>query len=304
MGLRPWLRLVREPLAPTAAWDVLAATAMGLGAAGLGVGALGVGRWAAMAGTSLLVYGAGMAGNDLADRDRDRHIAPDRPLPHGDISPRAARIFVLVLAGAAVVVGGGTGAGRWVTAAALALAATYNLVAKHHLVPAALAMGGVRFTNASIGLAPLLVAGTVPPWVLLGPLAVGTYSASIIVLSTTEDGTALHREGWMRILAAAAFLLAGVTAVLAGGPGMGAFLGATLAAGVVLSTLAGRTPRPGPSPKRRVLEMLLGLYFLSWVVGTGGNGGHVLPALAGLAIALGLNFWSQLRMRSLRRRPR
>jgi len=67
---------------------------------------------AAGAGAAFCFIGAGNALNDYFDRDIDRAAHPDRPIPSGRVSPRAA------LGGAAGLFG-----------AALALAATVSLTA-------------------------------------------------------------------------------------------------------------------------------------------------------------------------------
>ena len=57
-----------------------------------GAGAAGVlsGRTAGLACSSVCLYWAGMAANDWADRELDAVERPERPIPSGRISPRAA----------------------------------------------------------------------------------------------------------------------------------------------------------------------------------------------------------------------
>ncbi|MEU6482670.1 SCO3242 family prenyltransferase [Streptomyces sp. NPDC046887] len=76
------VRLVRAPAALTVPGDVLA-------------GAAASGRPACpatlvTAASSVCLYWAGMALNDWADRDLDAGERPERPIPSGQISPRAA----------------------------------------------------------------------------------------------------------------------------------------------------------------------------------------------------------------------
>src|SRR5947208_8110433 len=131
MATRDWLRLVRAPLAPTAACDAVACAMLARGP-GLSLVARDdlpaphVLDLLALAGTSLLVYAAGMAGNDLADRRRDAVLHPDRPLPSGRIRPATAAIVVLLLAAAAVAWGGGPLGDRRAVAGAVAFAALYD----------------------------------------------------------------------------------------------------------------------------------------------------------------------------------
>ncbi len=126
MGSAPALvRLVRLPAVLTVPGDVL------LGAAWAGeeeqpltVAALALG--------SSLLYLAGMALNDWADRERDARERPRRPLPAGEIAPATALGSAIVLTGGALAMAGGAGGVRRLRAAAR-LAATvwlYDLAAK------------------------------------------------------------------------------------------------------------------------------------------------------------------------------
>lgn len=281
-GLRAWLRLVRMPFVLTAVFDALACWWLAYGASGAAPGAVDALALLPLAGTSACLYLAGMACNDFADRARDRTLAPDRPLPSGAVSPAAAAGLILVLLAAAIALGGGPLGSRWAVLAAVGAMLLYNFAAKHALVPAALAMGSVRFANASIAVVPLVATGAASPLVLGAPLATGLYSAAITVLSTTEEVFAPGRVLAMRIMTCLAFGLVAATSWIAAGVPT---LGAVIAFGVVTSTAFGRTPREGP-PKRQVLEMLLGLYFLEVAIASGGAGGHLGWTLAVLAVGL------------------
>lgn len=86
-----WAALLRLPLAPTVAADLLA----GAVAAGREPGAWLLPAFIA----SAALYTAGMVGNDLVDLPRDRRDRPERPLPSGRITaPRAARALAGLLA--------------------------------------------------------------------------------------------------------------------------------------------------------------------------------------------------------------
>lgn len=84
-GLLAWGRLLRLSLAPSALADA---------AAGLAIGALAElpsrGELALALGASACAYHGGMVLNDWADRDADRATRPERPLPSGAVSSRAA----------------------------------------------------------------------------------------------------------------------------------------------------------------------------------------------------------------------
>ncbi|MFG3582175.1 SCO3242 family prenyltransferase [Micromonospora chersina] len=116
--------LVRAPAALSVPGDVLS------GAAAAGV--LGR-RTPALAGASVLLYWAGMAANDWADRRLDAVERPERPIPSGRIHPAAALGVAAGLTAAGLAVAGAAG-GRRATAVAVPLAATiwgYDLLAKN-----------------------------------------------------------------------------------------------------------------------------------------------------------------------------
>jgi len=291
------LRLTRAPFAPTAAWDVLAATALALAAADLPLATLPVASWALLALTVLLVYAAGMAANDLADRQADRSKAPDRPIPAGRVSVVQATMLVLLLASGALLLGGGPAGSRPAVAAAVLLAALYDFGAKRSVVAGAAAMGLVRAASAAVGVLPLVVAHVTPAWALLGPLAIGLYAAAITLWSTTEDEAGPGRRIVARVLVLAAFALAGALAWIAAGH---ATLGIVLALGVVSTVAFARRPLPGPA-KRQVREMLLGLYYLSAALASAADEGSLAANGIALGVAVGLIYVTQIAMRALAR---
>ncbi|WP_234588919.1 UbiA family prenyltransferase, partial [Micromonospora sp. MH99] len=73
--------LVRAPAALSVPGDVVAGAAA--------AGTLGP-RTPALAGASVLLYWAGMAANDWADRELDAVERPERPIPSGRVTPTAA----------------------------------------------------------------------------------------------------------------------------------------------------------------------------------------------------------------------
>lgn len=294
---KDWLRLLRAPLSPTAALDALACALLALGAAGGRAPALTLGAGAALAATALLVYAFGMGLNDWADRDRDRSLAPERPLPAGRLASGPVLLGLLLLACSALALGGGPAGDRGVVLAALAAAGLYDLGLKARLVPGALSLGLARALNAAQAVLPLVLRGQAPAWTLAGPLLVGTYAAGVTVLSTTEERVSPARVLTARGLAAAAFSGAAVLACLAAGR---LTLATVLVSGSVLSLLFGRVPRPGPI-KRQVLEMLLGLYLLEATL-AGGSGSLPVEVLA-VAVAFALIYLSQVAVRALRLPP-
>ncbi|WP_328419233.1 UbiA family prenyltransferase [Micromonospora sp. NBC_00389] len=116
--------LVRAPAALSVPGDVVAGAAA--------AGALSR-RTPALAGASVLLYWAGMAANDWADRRLDAVERPERPIPSGRVAPVAAVGLAAGLTAAGVGLAAAVG-GRRAAALAVPLAATiwgYDLLAKN-----------------------------------------------------------------------------------------------------------------------------------------------------------------------------
>ena len=87
----PWLRLFRVPYLLTAPGDALVGAAFMMPAGG----AMLPQAFAACVGVLFLnMYG--LVDNDLVDAAADAENAPDRPIPRGEISPRAALVAMFV----------------------------------------------------------------------------------------------------------------------------------------------------------------------------------------------------------------
>lgn len=298
--LRDWLRFLRAPLAPTAAFDAVACAALARGP-GLASGAAPL-TWrdvGLLAATSVLVYLAGMGANDVADRRRDRTLHPDRPLPSGRIPVAAAALVVVLLAAGALALGGGPAGDRVTVGAALACAAAYDFAAKRRVAPGVVTMGLVRAANASVGVVGPVAAGLASPLALAGPLLVGLYAAGVTWLSTAEGRPAreARARAVARVATAVAFGGAGALALVGAG---GVAFSALFAFPVVLSAAFDRVPRKGPV-KGQVLEMLLGYYWLDAVLAGGaGPGSDWALALGALGAAYAAIVGSQLAVRALR----
>lgn len=116
--------LVRAPAALSVPGDVIAGAAA--------AGALSP-RTPGLAGASVLLYWAGMAANDWADRRLDAEERPERPIPSGRVTPAAAVGLAAGLTAAGVGLAAAVG-GRRAVALAVPLAATiwgYDLLAKN-----------------------------------------------------------------------------------------------------------------------------------------------------------------------------
>ncbi|MFJ3771806.1 SCO3242 family prenyltransferase [Streptomyces sp. NPDC090075] len=153
--LRDWAELLRVSALFTVPGDALA------GAAATGLRPNRGTAYAACA--SLLLYQAGMALNDWADRDEDALDRPHRPVPSGRISPTAALAAAGLLTAAGLT--SAARAGRPALAVATALTATvwaYDLRLKH--TPAApAAMAAARALDLLLGATATLSAPTMPP---------------------------------------------------------------------------------------------------------------------------------------------
>ncbi|MEV1332679.1 SCO3242 family prenyltransferase [Micromonospora costi] len=118
------VELVRAPAALSVPGDVVAGAAA--------AGALDR-RTPALAGASVLLYWAGMAANDWADRRLDAVERPERPIPSGRVSPGAAVGLAAGLTAAGLTLAAAAG-GRRAAAVAVPLAAAvwgYDLRAKN-----------------------------------------------------------------------------------------------------------------------------------------------------------------------------
>ncbi|WP_405978137.1 SCO3242 family prenyltransferase [Streptomyces sp. NBC_00158] len=191
--LRAYAELLRAPAAITVPGDVLA----GALAAGRGAGP----RTLGLAGSSVCLYWAGMALNDWADRELDAAERPERPLPSGRISPRAALTTAAALTAAGLGAAALAGGTRTVLTRTLPLAAAvwaYDLGAKDTpFGPAVMA--------AARGLDVLHGTGPGPARPALAPAAaVAGHTLALTRLSRHEVAGAPPHEAALTALASAA----------------------------------------------------------------------------------------------------
>ncbi|WDZ84732.1 SCO3242 family prenyltransferase [Micromonospora cathayae] len=168
--------LVRAPAALSVPGDVLAGAAA--------AGTLGAGT-PALAGASVLLYWAGMAANDWADRDLDAVERPDRPIPSGRVTPGTALGLAVGLTAAGVALATAAG-GRRAAAVAVPLAAAvwgYDLAAKNTAAgPAVMAV--CRGLDVLLGASGGRVGRAVP-----AALTVAAHTWTVTALSRREvDG--------------------------------------------------------------------------------------------------------------------
>ncbi|PMR57994.1 4-hydroxybenzoate polyprenyltransferase [Verrucosispora sp. ts21] len=272
------VELVRAPAALSVPGDVVAGAAA--------AGALGP-RTPALATASVLLYWAGMAANDWADRELDAVERPERPIPSGRISPGAAVGLAAGLTAAGVGLAAAAG-GRRAAAVAVPLAATiwgYDLLAKNTAAGPAV-MAACRGLDVLLG-----AAGGRPLRALPAAVTVAAHTWTVTALSRREvDGA--DKALPLRTLAGTA-LVAASTAVPpgprrerfgAGGRGErfgagGRAVGAV--AGALPAVLAGwYAARYGAAQARVVSEPTAGR--VRAAVGAGITG---LPALQGALTA-------------------
>ncbi|MEZ6017471.1 MAG: UbiA family prenyltransferase [Planctomycetota bacterium] len=179
-------RLVRVSLAATAIGDALVGLAIAY-----------VGAWPApkaflLVFASLGVYHGAMALNDWADREADAREGRPRPLPRGEITPRAAFAVALtcMLGGVALAAAIAPAVGTWMAGVA-ALAAAYDLFGRGpYLGP--LLLGACRGGNLAAGTIVAHALGAAPvaadAGVLWIALLYGTYIFGVSSLGRLEDG--------------------------------------------------------------------------------------------------------------------
>jgi len=195
------LKLTRFPLVFTAMADSAAGYLICGGAAG--------GHLALVAIVSALLYSAGMVFNDIADRERDRTLHPERPLPSGRVTPRSALTLGAVLLGLAVAGAAILGLRTALaTFGLIVLILGYDFVAKRSRVAGAAAMALVRGLN--LGLGALVVLSGPLPW---GAMVVLAAYVFLLTLWSTYEETAGGKA-----------LLAPLGAGIVLAPGAGIFL--------------------------------------------------------------------------------
>ncbi|MBI4613219.1 MAG: UbiA family prenyltransferase [Planctomycetes bacterium] len=184
-NIRTYLRLVRLPALFTAAGDPLAGYFLALPAGAAPEPANLAG--AILAGVFL--YAAGMAANDVADRERDRIHKPDRPIPAGEIPVGRAAVLAGILAALGLASAALAGPVALALGSILAIAvAAYDFALKRNAVAGAVGMGFCRAANLCLGLAAGgLAAGDFPDRLPAAPAFLFGYVAVLSLASGFED---------------------------------------------------------------------------------------------------------------------
>jgi 4-hydroxybenzoate polyprenyltransferase len=154
-----------------------------------------------------LVHAGGVALNDWADRERDRVLYPDRPIPSGRIPPRTAAdaAFALLAWGPILALAGGLKAGTWMLAAAVA-AAMYDLLLKRWAIVGAAAIAAARACNFSAGMAAAPAPVLWTDYNFACAVAVAAYAFGMTACSFLEERP-VHRALYLACLVPMLFAL-------------------------------------------------------------------------------------------------
>jgi 4-hydroxybenzoate polyprenyltransferase len=205
--LRPYFQLLRPPNLLTAVSDIWAGITL-TGAIGAGSGITFY--WNAVVLLSLsavCLYGGGVVIIDVCDASLDQKERPERPIPAGRISRRAAGVFGVVLLAAGIVLAAAYSAFSGVLALLIALAAViYDAWAKHHVFFGPLNMGVCRGLDLLLGMSILPAYMLQDPWIAVIPVI---YIAAITLISRGE----VHGTGRSPLITALFFYLAVFAAV-------------------------------------------------------------------------------------------
>jgi UbiA prenyltransferase family len=266
-ALLPYLRLVRAPAVFSALGDPIAGLL-------LEDGELSAGGASRLSAAAAMLYLAGMALNDLADREEDARDRPERPIPSGAVSPRAAALI-----GGSLLLGGVLAAhragARWTGPALAAMIVAYDFQLKRSATLGPMAMGACRALSLLMGVEASR--GIVTRRGTEGALLLGAYVAGLTMIARGETGAARTKE-----LRAGAGLVAGALLATAvrGGPASVAWSAAT-------ATLAGPAVRravvdPGP----KTVGPAVGALIRAIPALGGGIAGATGPVPAGVLLSL------------------
>ncbi|MER5747400.1 SCO3242 family prenyltransferase [Streptomyces sp. NPDC002225] len=235
---RTYAELVRAPAAITVPGDVLAGA--------LAAGRPGPARTSGLAASSVALYWAGMALNDWADRTQDATERPERPIPSGRLTPRAALATATALTGAGLALGALAGGRRTLLRRTLPLAAAvwaYDLGLKATpLGPAA--MAAARALDVLHGTRPGHAAAALPA---AGAVAAHTFAVTRLSRHEVEGAPPGEPELSLATTTAitaagTAHLLTTATSRLSSAAAAGAHLGAPAASSSAAALLAAETP--------------------------------------------------------------
>ena len=191
--LKAWLTLLRLPNLFTASGDPLAGALLSGAALGAPLARI---PSALAAVASLCLYAAGLVANDLMGADEDARERPDRPIPSGRISRRAALLVACILNAIALLAA--ARASLPALGVAIALSATvwaYNARARTMPRVRPFAMGACRGLSLLLGAATLSGSALASPLVLIAAAGLTLHVAAITAIASREVGP----EGGVRL---------------------------------------------------------------------------------------------------------
>jgi 4-hydroxybenzoate polyprenyltransferase len=237
----------------------------------------GGGRWerfAVLCAGASLLYTAGMFLNDAFDADFDRRYRAERPIPSGQISPRAvwSMAWACLVAGWLAIIALGTTAGI-LAAGLVACIVVYDAIHKRTAL-APLVMAACRFLLYSVA-ASVAQSGVTQP-LIWRAAALALYITGISYLARGESGPAPVRAWPIGLLFVPVILAVMVNS--AGGAVLWAV--ATIAAAWVLWCLRGGFMRSKRPLARGVGGLLAGIVLVDWLAAVaGGQGSGVVFVL-------------------------
>lgn len=181
-SLSAWLRLIRLPNLLTAPGDPLAGYLLAAGSGAVWSPALGV-----VMAVAVLLYMAGLIMNDVVDVRLDAQERPDRPLPSRRVDETFARLLMLTLMAAGLVLARHAGWPVAIAALALLVCITlYNVIMKNTLL-------GPLFMGLCRGLSLYLGAALVPGRSSLVLLAAGGLVLYVMAVTLVARGEVAGR---------------------------------------------------------------------------------------------------------------
>jgi len=204
------------------------------------------------------LYGGGVVLNDAFDADLDRRERPERPIPSGAVSERAAFLFgILLLLGGVAAAAQVSARSALLAALVAALAAVYDAYGKHHTALGPFNMSACRSGNVLLGMS----AGAIPALGWVVALVPFIYIAAVTMISRGEvAGGNRHVMRRGLTLYVVVFLLIAVVHIVAGGSWAALLFFLSLFAALVLPPLEHALRHPSaPRVGRAVKAGVLGL---------------------------------------------
>lgn len=289
----PILRLCRPANALTAAADVVAGWCIA-----------GANDWATLAllaPASMLLYAGGITLNDVFDANTDAIERPERPIPSGAISRRAAALLgamLLTLGGAlAAMASFMIETATWsaaIAGALIALILLYDSVLKKNAFARGVGMGGCRGLNLALGISASGIA--LATWWPLATIHLA-YIGAVTLMSQAENAGQSSRIGPVLGIggvatAATAYLAVGLMSERVDGILIAIFLTSFVIVTAPFMMQAVRTPQSSLI-RGAVIAGVLGIVALDASIAAGFAGvvyGLVTLALLPLCTWLGSRF--------------